>query len=651
MDDTPQAELSETARTWHPWRWAFGVVLLVVVLLVICWDWNWFKGPIERAVESRTGRSFDIAGDFDVDLGWVPTLSADRVTFGNAAWSKERVMAQAQRIELDVALKPLFKGKVLIPELRLTAPRLHLEKGPEQGNWVFGEAGDGSTEFRRLRIEDGKLRFLDAAQRTDIKIDLATEQITKPGPPPIHAKGGGRWQGNAFTLEGRAESPLELQDRESPYQIDARASAGTTHAHARGTLLDPLRMRDFDLKLALKGQNLEDLYPLLGLALPPTPPYSLDGRLTRDIRGGKNKRTAWHYNKFTGRVGDSDLRGDASVESGGARPYLRADLHSKRLDLDDLAGFIGAAPSTGKGEASNAELTAQAARENASAKLLPDTPYKLDKLRAMDADVRLRAQRINAPRLPLDDMDAHLKLEAGLLRLEPLNFGVAGGDIKALIRMDARESPIRIKAQIAARRLDLPKLLPDAKLTQDAIGRIGGDITLAGRGNSIAAMLATSDGDVALGMGRGQISNLLMELAGLDIAEALKFMLTKDRKVPVRCAFGDFAVTDGVMKTRSLAFDTSDTIIVGEGNVDLRNEALDLRLRPRPKDRSLFAFRAPLLVGGTFKNPSFRPDLKSVGMRGAIALTLGNIAPPLALLATLELGPGEDANCGGRYAK
>ena len=61
--------------------------------------------------------------------------------------------------------------------------------------------------------------------------------------------------------------------------------------------------------------------------------------------------------------------------------------------------------------------------------------------------------------------------------------------------------------------------------------------------------------------------------------------------------------------------------------------------------------RSPLLVSGTFKDPSFRPDLMRVGLRGAIALTLASIAPPLALLATIELGPGEDSSCGGRYAK
>jgi uncharacterized protein involved in outer membrane biogenesis len=248
-------------------------------------------------------------------------------------------------------------------------------------------------------------------------------------------------------------------------------------------------------------------------------------------------------------------------------------------------------------------------------------------------------------------MDAHLLLEGGLLRLDPLDFGVAGGNVRSTIRLDGRESPIRMQAQAAVRGLDLKRLMPQAELAQGAIGRIGGDIALAGSGNSVAKMLATSNGDVALGMGRGQVSNLLMEYAGLDIAEALKFMITGDREVPVRCAFADFAVKGGVMSARALAFDTTDTIIVGEGNVDLRNETLAMTLRPRPKDRSLFVFRSPLLLRGTFADPSFSPDPARVGLRAAIALALGSIAPPAALLATIELGPGGDAECGGRYAK
>ena len=263
----------------------------------------------------------------------------------------------------------------------------------------------------------------------------------------------------------------------------------------------------------------------------------------------------------------------------------------------------------------------------------------------------VKAHRINAPGMPIEDMDAHLKLDAGVLQLVPLNFGVAGGDIRSTIRMDAREKVIHTNARISARRLDLSKLFPEVKLTRDAVGRISGDFALAGTGNSIAAMLGSADGGIALGMGRGQISNLLMELAGIDIAEALKFLVTKDRKVPIRCAFGDFSVDNGLMQSRALAFDTADTIIVGSGKISLKDETLDLELRPRPKDRSILALRSPLVVGGSFKDPSFHPDFKRLGLRGAVALVLGNIAPPAALLATLELGPGKDSSCGGKYAK
>jgi len=346
----------------HPWLIGFGALALAIVVLVLLWDWNWFKGTIERQAEQRTGRKLEIGGDLDVDLGWVSTIRAGQVRFGNAAWSKQATMASAQRVELDLEVMPLLRGDVRIPRLRLTKPVLNLEVGPNRiGNWKFGEPGRMEMQFRRLWIDAGKLAFLDTASKTDIRIDVASQATKGNEPsPPITAKGGGRWKGNTFTVQGHAESPLELGKTDSPYRIDARATAGATRAHARGTLLDPLRMRDFDLKLALSGKNLEDLYPLIGLALPASPPYSLDGRLTRDItipKGGTSKdagkRVVWHYDGFTGKVGDSDLAGNLSVETGGKRPYLRATLTSRRLDFDDLAGFVGAAPQAGGGEATN----------------------------------------------------------------------------------------------------------------------------------------------------------------------------------------------------------------------------------------------------------------------------------------------------------
>lgn len=649
---TPPGRRQRLRAALHarPLRIALAVVAVAIVLLVLLWDWNWFKRPVERIVEARTGRVLQIGGDLDVDLGRVTTIRADALKFANAAWAKDPTMASADRLELQVEILPLiFRRQTRLPEIRLTRPALQLETNPEggAGNWDLdlGESDGAPMQLRRLWVDDGRLRFLDAAGGTDIGVHLASQEAdTADSAPPIAIEGGGTWARNRFSLEGTAASPLDLQDSDKPYRIDLRARAGATRAHARGTLVDPLQLRDFDLQFALSGQNLEHLYPLVGVTMPDTPPYALDGRLTRDGR-------TWHYDGFTGKVGQSDLGGSAAVTVGGARPRLEADLMSKRLDFDDLAGFLGGAPDADDGEALDPALVARAAQLAAKGKVIPDTAYDLGKLRAMDADVRLRAQRINAPRLPIDDMDAHLKLDAGLLRLDPLNFGVADGDIRATVQMDARKDTIHTRLQATLRRIELGGLFPDSELASQAVGRISGSVNVAGTGNSVAAMLGSADGDVAVGMGAGRVSNLLVELAGIDIYESLKYLIGKDKQIPIRCAFADFGVQQGVMQTRALALDTSDTLIVGEGQVSLREETLDLELRPRPKDRSILALRSPLVVGGTFAAPSFRPDMARLGLRGAIALALGSITPPAALLATLELGGGEDSDCGGDYAR
>lgn len=630
-----------SGKRWWPPSLRFQVVsataLALLVLLIAIFDWNWFKRPVAWMVQAGTGRTFEIEGDLRVSLGRTTTMQADGVRLGNADWAREEDpwMAQVPRARVSIRPWPLLLGRVRIPEVHLTQPVVVLQAHPdgEGGNWNFGRPPrDGEPRWRleRMWVDDGQLRFVDATDRTDIRLDIASRAPRREdAAPPVGIDGGGTWRGSRFTLEGVAESPLALAQADAPYRIALRASAGTTHASARGTLVNPFRFRNFDLQFALRGEDLEDLYPLLGLALPPTAAYDFDGRLRRN-------GDVWDYGDFAGTLGKSDLAGDVRIDVSAPRPRFHARLRSERLDFDDLSGLVGAAPDE---------------PDPAPGKLFPQTPYNLEKLRAMDADVAWKAARVDAPPLPMDDMDARLLLEGGLLRLEPLKLGIAGGQIDSTIRMDARGERIDTTIDASLRGIDLARLMPDASLAEQAVGRIGGRIDLRGSGNSIAAILGSASGDVAIGMGRGKISNLVMELAGLDIAEALRFLLTGDRQVPIRCAFADFIVVDGVMATESLAFDTTDTILVGEGSISLRDETLDLLLRPRPKDRSILALRSPLRASGTFMSPSFRPDLAALGLRGAVALALASIAPPAALLATIETGPGEDSDCGGEYAR
>ena len=617
-----------------------AAVALLVVLLLMMFEWNMLRGPIERRVSAATGREFHIHGDLDVDLSLKPRVRVGPMTLGNVPGAIEPLMASVDSLDLRFDLLRAISGDVVLYDVTVAQPDVLLEKDVKgRGNWTFPSGDAEWPSIQQLLVDHGTLVYRNLPNKTDMQFEVSSG---KPGAgdrlAPLNLSGKGRYAGNALQLDGRVESPLTLQEPGKPYRIDIKARAGATHATASGGLVGPLALRDFNLAFGLSGPNLALLYPLIGVATPDTPPYQLKGRLSR-------KGRTWHYDDFTGKVGDSDLAGSASVDPTGARPFLKADLVSKRLDFDDLGGFVGAPPQTDGGETASAEQKIASAKLKASARVLPDDEFKLEKLRNMDADVKLRAQHVIAPKLPIEAMTGHLFVDDGVLRLDPLDFKVAGGEISSVIRLDARGKTIASNAKIQARGLQLPKLFPDAKLTEDSTGRIAGSLNLAGKGNSVAKMLATADGDVGLIMGKGRISNLLLEYAGIDIAEALKFLITGDRTVPIRCAFADFEVKQGLMESRRLAFDTTDTVIYGEGTVSLRDEVLDLRLKPQPKDHSFLSLRAPLLVGGSFKDPQFRPDYKRVTLRGIAAAALGSIAPPAALLAVFETGPGKDLSC------
>src|SRR5881394_2148232 len=92
---TPQVTLRRRLES-------LALLALLIVLLGLLFDWNWFKGPIERRVQAATGRSFSIGGNLDGDIGRVLTLRADDLRFGNAEWSSEPEMGSARRVELQL---------------------------------------------------------------------------------------------------------------------------------------------------------------------------------------------------------------------------------------------------------------------------------------------------------------------------------------------------------------------------------------------------------------------------------------------------------------------------------------------------------------------------------------------------------------------
>jgi uncharacterized protein involved in outer membrane biogenesis len=376
---------------------------------------------------------------------------------------------------------------------------------------------------------------------------------------------------------------------------------------------------------------MSDLYPLLGITLPPTAPYTLRGALHRE--GGR-----WAFHDFAGTVGKSDLGGTVDVDTSQKRPVMKAALVSKLLDLDDLAGFIGAKPN--KGGASR-----KAPDDKGG--VLPDEPVDLERLNAMDAEATLKAERIRAPDLPIDKLDARLSLRHGVLRLHPADFRTADGHVVLNLTLDSTRKQANTKVDIQLQRLSLAKLMKDSSFAEKSGGLVGGSARLTGTGLSTHAILSTATGDAFIVMSGGQISALLVELAGLDVFEALGMLAEGDKPIPIRCVVADLKAENGRFSTDTLVFDTSDTKILGRGSVDMRKEDVDLLLLPEPKDFSPLTFRQPLRMTGNFKDLSVFPDPLKTDQRGVVAkLVNGVLTAVLGLLPPIDAGVGQDdANC------
>jgi uncharacterized protein involved in outer membrane biogenesis len=632
-------------RRVQPWQVALAVMLALLAVLLLAWDWNWFKGPLERRVATTTGREFRIEGALDVDLGRIVIVRVEDMWLANTAWSLTPEMGRVDLLRVEIPFWPLLRGERTLRRIDVVRPAVLLERNRRgAANWQFRDAeprGPRSAKswaFGELRVHDGRLDVRDAPLGTDLRltIDSSTPQ---PGDDNVRllVRGSGRYRGHPFQLVGTADSPVELFERaDAAYRVDFSARAGSTRGRAHGALRVPLDPEKFVINAELRGNDLGDLYPLVGLAVPSTPPYRIEGLFERNGR----KLT---LRDMEGKIGDSDVAGIVSVDLSGDKPLLAGDVRSTHLDLDDLGGLLGLPPSIGEGESASPEQRAEAKRRAAGPNLLPDKEYDLRKLAAVNADFHLHAEDVDAGKWPIDSLALRLSLRDSILKVTPVELGFAGGKVAGDVLLDARRSPIAAGANLAIRSVDLERMWPNMKPPN--VGRANGRIDLQGEGNSVADMLATADGDVQVGMGRGRFSNLLLELAGLDVAESLKFLLGKDKTVRLRCAYGEFTVEEGLMKAQSLVFDTSDTIMFGEGSADFDGEKLALELRPEPKDFSPVSLRGPLHVGGTFKDPTFRPEAKSLLGRAAVAAALYAIAPPAALLAFIETGPGESVDC------
>ena len=315
--------------------------------------------------------------------------------------------------------------------------------------------------------------------------------------------------------------------------------------------------------------------------------------------------------------------------------------------MADLGPLIGV--DSGKGSEKTAQAKARRGEKSnqPADRVLPHDKFETKNWDVMDADVKFSGKRIeHSSSLPISDLSTHLTLKNGDLLLDPLRFGMAGGNLNATLHLEGDKSPMRGRIDLHARNLKLRQLFPDVEAMQSALGQMNGDATLSGRGNSVADLLATSNGELKLLMNDGLISRSLMEIVGLNVGNYVVGKLFGDDEVKINCAAANLQVNNGLASSRLFIFDTENAIINITGTTNFANERLDLSINPDSKGIRIITLRSPLYVRGTFKNPDAGVKAGPLIARGAAAVALGAVvAPAAALLALISPSDNDDNQC------
>lgn len=649
-------------------RWT-GIVLgsfiaLILVVLSV-FDWNRFKHPIERIASATSGRSVSISGNLDVHI-WslTPTVILHGLTLGEPPWEMNRPMATVDKLEIHLKLLPLLKGQVILSRVALLKPDvyLHQDKGGH-ANWTFENKAPTNERASRpsklpaiqdLLIQDGKLTLIDDVRHLAVKGTIqADEQKTKNNPTPFRIQGTGTINDQPFKISVGG-GPLIHIDPEHPYPFDLQIAAGDLRIESKGRALKPFDLAKLDFQVDLSGNDLAEGFYLTQLALPNTAPFKLHAHIVRNgLRVG--------VTGIAGTVGESDLRGKLDIDASRKRPFMSGDLSSKQLRMRDLAASLGGEPKganslDAKVEMAQAPKTAppeKAPPHDPNARLFPDAHLQVARVRAMDADVRFRASSIATASVPFKQVAFRVKLNEGMLTVDPLSFELPQGHVSGQVMIDARANVPAVHIDVRIKDIQLDQL----KATKPAaspplVGMMEARAVIDGTGDSVHEVMADSNGRFTLILPDGQVTSAFAELTGIDVAKGLGLLLTKgDLKAPVRCGVAQFNINDGRMNAENITFDTQDVLIRGSGSVDLGREELDLNIKGEPKKLRLTRLRTPIQIRGHLADPSFGVNPGSVAKQGAIAAALGVLATPFAaILAFVDPGLAKNQNCAAMIA-
>lgn len=611
--------------------WVIGCLALVLALLVSILiaaalvDRGPLRAPFLHFVAARVGRPISVAGPLETHLlSLTPRLTAEKVSIGNPNWMPPGTMAEIGRLSLTLEL-PIFSRPWVIERLDLQQAKLHLVRDSTgRANWTWTDPvrpdSHGLPLIRRLGLPETRIELDDGMRHVHFEGTIAARTPSAR----LAIEGSGQLNGRSVRLLITGDA-LASASPTGPYQFTFLESSSGSRLSGHGRLLRPFDLRHLETSFEGEGDNLKDLYFLIGLNLPDSGHYRLSGTLER--RGLR-----FQYRDLLMTTGASDLRGTLATELVGERRTIDAHLRSDTLRVQDFgaraAGRLAAPP-------------------GADAPLLPDSIWRLAVLGREEGTIHYRASAVPLGGQTLRELTARAAIAHGVLAVKSVSGSLDSGKLSGGLQLDVTHDVPAVDVDLRLSGLQLGELKLKSGKAAPLEGPLQARILLASHGSTWHELATNASGTLTAVVPHGAMRASLAELAGLDLARGLGLMLDKSHEdTPLRCGIASLQAQQGTLTVRTLVIDTDPVLITGSGSLSLESEMWDLNLHGRPKKPRLLRVRAPLEIRGSLRHPTLHIAGHTALAQAGAAVALGAVLTPLAaVLAFVDPGLAKDVNC------
>lgn len=658
-----KSSAGDNTRKHRVLKGASIVLLIVVVAVLLCeWaGWPFLRQPLQNQLATTLQRPVVIGDEFQLRLLGSIRGQANELRIGPTQAVDNKTppdLLQANDIKLAIPYSTLWKFNKPTPDdppriklLDVAYMKVHLERDATgKSNWSTTNTENEQDNqesviptFDRLVVQKSDIHMDDA--KGNVKFDAqvtTTEGNGETGGLNINAKG--EYHDQPLTVEIQSSGIMPLMASPEPstkVPLSFRATARNSEFTFKGEAIDVLSLNGVSGHVSLKGPSLSTVGDIFEITLPTTSEFWLRGNLQRN---GKE----WAMQDVRLNAGKSRLSGAFVYDQRPEIPMLKGELNGSPLYLADLAPAFGAPP--------NADDENEEANTDPNARTLPQREFDIPSLHRMNAQVKLRLKKVdlgNAFDRPFQPLDGDLVLENGVFKIQNLLARTADGELRGALSLDSTPKVPEWKFDLQWAHINLEKWLAPKNRAADAgvdekpqgflSGELHGSAALAGKGDSTAAMLGSLNGSLNLWVKRGEISQLLIEAMGLDIAEALGVVVQGDEKLTMQCAIIAMNAQQGVLKPEAAIIDTRDTTVFAQGDISLAQEKLNLTITAKPKDKSPVTLRSPIMVQGTFASPQVDLQKRKVGLKLLGAAVMSALAPIAAIIPLIDMGDEEEA--------